>query len=313
MAQQQLIDAEYTIETLNQQLSQTSLDSNNNPDTPTVDEVIQAIDDYLGDIDNTYGNDEFDDISDDDIALLDPDTEPVDAILPDREPQEASAPSPIEVEEHYDVDNDIVALEVAPSNYPASRRPNPDPADEVSSNDSITPPPSVSPERRQRFVEDDSDLYDIHTYNIRVYGRQFSHYRSDTIFYGSFDLPYLLGSLQSRLQLRNIVHHAINHILDTRPMCQFRESHNFLMDRPEISYIAVTGKRVNVYPGDYRHCTENLRLPEPMNHNGSAHINVSLYVQSRQRQHSHHYHSRPMSVGSNHSSNNSPGKRRRRN
>jgi hypothetical protein len=316
MAQQQLIDAEYTIDNLNQQLSQTSLDSNNNPDSPTTDEVIQAIDDYLGDIDNTCGNDEFDDISDDDIALLDQDTEHVDAILPDREPQVASAPSPITVEKHYDVDNDIVALEVLSSNLTASRHSHPDPTGDVSSSDSITPPPSVSPILRNRYEDDDTPNTVLHTLSIRVYGRQFSSYRSDAIFYGCFELPYLNGSLQSRLHLRSIVHQAISHVLDTRPVCQFRESHNFLMDRPEVSYVAYTGQRVNVYPRNHLHCVEYLRTPEPWNHNGVAHVNVSLFIKAKPRQ--PFYHPRATSVNSNHSasnqsSTNSQGKRRRHN
>jgi hypothetical protein len=316
MAQQQLNDAEYSIENLNQQLSQTSLDSNNNPTEPTVDEVIQAIDDYLDYVDNNYGHDEFDDISDDDIALLDSDTEPVDAILPDREPQSPSAPSPIELEEHYDVDNDIVALEAATSNDSAPRHPEPDPADEVSSSESITPPPSVSPILRNRYEDDDTSTTVLHTMSIRVYGRQFSSYRSDAVFYGCFEIPYLQGSLQSRLHLRSIVHQAVSHVLDTRPVCQFRESHNFLMDRPEVSYVAYTGQRVNVYPRNHLHCVEYLRTPEPWNHNGVAHVNISLFIKAKPRQPFHH--PRAMSVASNHSSSNqsstnSQGKRRRRN
>jgi hypothetical protein len=320
---------EETIDNLNTQLSRTSLDANNNSQPVSASDVIQAIDDYLNDVDISH---DFEDITEDDFHLLDTDDVILGADLPDYEDTDAAInvdANPSELDklvDHYNAEHDIVAHENRFVNPPTPLPQHPDPADDVSSLDSISPSPSVSPILRNdaTISENLPSSEEIHTYVVRVYGRQFSDYRSDSIFYGTFATPYLDGSIQSRLQLRSLVARANQHIANTRPLSTLQSNLWFNMTKPEISYISSTGQRVNVYPRDYDHTVTNLRIPEPWNSNGIAHINISVLVRAcprdpaivrqhrnHQRQQMHNLSSRASSSNSNRSSGDS--KRRRHN
>lgn len=285
MAASRPLPVDLDVEQLNQQLSQASLDSNNN-DAMTTEQVIQAIDNILEG--RSITNDEFDEISPEDLRLLDDDdgTEQMQPGTRDwRSPVtiRGTASNPTSPDQHYDVDTDITSLEQCIIN-PVNRTHTVDPLlDDISSDESTSPPPMISP-----IPNDDDEMPKFTTskpamYCVRVYGRQEYHFKSSTSFYGTFTVPYLDGSIQARAQYQVFAAEALQLVKRTRPLNLLDKSINITISRPQISYISRSGHQVHLTSRDYDHDEVNHRIPDTWMASDIVHITYSVVVHAALR------------------------------
>ena len=283
-------NTEDAIEHLNLTLSRTSLEDERQP--PSSADVLQAINDYLEgrtSPDNDVGrasqlnardsqilNDVFNDVEPPTLA------EEIEAynqvhgdewhspklLLGDRHPTPA---------QHYDVDHDVTSFEscfTPPTSEPQLY-------DDIESHDSISPTPSVSPVHRRRerahlTPEPDTENEPL-MLCVRVFGRKFSEYQSDTVFYGTYTTPYLLGSLQIRLQYQILVDKAAHLIQHTRPFNMISDQITFTFDRPELTYINDVHHHISVYPKDYQE-HRNYCIPDPITYKGLALASMTVRI-----------------------------------
>ena len=287
MALSKPLPVDLDVELLNEQLSRTNLDSN-----VSTDDVIRAIDDYLEG--RTISEDEFDNITADDLKMLEADDEPGITKPGTRDWRspvllQGPAETPKSPVEHYNVDTDITAFEHCVIN-PVNRIHVVDTTyDDISQDDSVSPSPTVSPTP----ADDPADVKPV-LYCVRVYGRQEYRFRSHTSFYGIFTTPYLAGSLQTRSQFQTFASEALQLIKTTRPLQFMDKIINTTISRPQISYICRSGTQVHLYPRDYDNDAVNFRIPDPWIYTDTVHIAYSVVVHAALRPRVRHESPHPM-------------------
>ena len=261
MASSTVIDIDEAVEQLNTNLSRASLDANNNDTNISTEDVLDSIDQILEGF--SISMDEFDRISQSDLDLLNEDVDTMITIktdfdeLPNYEPD--SPPNPLQERQR------IVHLYT----------------DETTSSDSISPPPTISPIPRQRIVEEYKPWVVDQTrplaYNVRVFGRQYSDYRSDTSYFGSFTTPFVEKSINTKTQFNIFVDKALYTIQGCRPFNFLRSSFLWNVSSPEVTYVSSTGNHVSLYPRDFPNDV-NEDIPQPWISNDTVLITVSVLI-----------------------------------
>ena len=281
MASSHVVDInnnEEQMDQLSESFSRTSLEDAR-PDFDC-SEVLQAIDDYLLDIDATI--DEFGSphqLTPEDQALNDELLEDIPA-APFEPSNRWLAPNPTP-QPHYNADWDTGMVEDSTATITEAITKLYDELDSYKSN---SPTPSVSPipQRRTRLMTTPppSDNPEPDMLCVRVYGRKFADYQSDSVFYGTYMTPYLMDCLQSKLFLDLLVDKATHLIRHTRPFNQLSHALTITSTRPELSYISDWHYHVSIYPKDY-HGPYNTSIPAPQVYNKMVLISISVLVNAQ--------------------------------
>jgi hypothetical protein len=241
MASQQNTKINDALNEVSQSLEQTSLRESS-------DDVIKNIDRYLEGF--SISEDEFDQISTDDIEILD-------------EPLED------EPDTNVEIPISIPVCVVQPSLVD-------DAYDDIESSKSATPPPTVSPIPDEQTIDVPKPKLPSFFF-VTVYGRQQSDFRSHSVFYGAYTTPYLPALLKTRSQFHVFVDKAEHLIKQMRPFNEMRHFADITVSSPEISFVSEDGHDTYLYQTDFKKDV-NQDIPEPKALHFIAPVPISVSV-----------------------------------
>ena len=136
-------------------------------------------------------------------------------------------------------------------------------------------PEAEKPKNSAANMQEDSETT-IRNLNVQIYGRQNRGSRPDSVYYGSFLLPYMEGAIKTSTVYYDILSNAASFLRGISPFNKISQFLTIHLKSPVFTYLSTTGI---VYGISAKNIPRPLNrdIPEPMP-SGLAYVNIVLSI-----------------------------------